>query len=238
MLPREEETQIRLDGDWSSVTAQHMHSALFNSLAVRHKLPDWIRYMSGMSGRKYRYFINNLVGYMRDPRYLEIGSWKGSTACAAIWGNRVQALCVDNWSQFLEGGSKEHIRDIFEKNITEAALNPSDVSWRDQDFRTVSYGDVGKFNVYLFDGPHEHRVHYDGICMAQPALDTTHVLIVDDWNNQDVRNGTLAAIQDLKIHVICEVEIFTRSDNQHPMIAYEHSDWHNGYWMGLVCQSP
>jgi Methyltransferase domain len=235
-LPREEETKICMNGDWSNVTAQHMHSALIHSLAVRHKLPDWIRYMNGMSGRKYRYFINNLLSYIPNPRYLEIGSWKGSTACAAIWGNQVHAVCIDNWSQFLEGNSKEQIKAVFEKNIQEATLNAEQISWRDQDFRTINYAELGKFNVYLFDGPHEHRDHYDGLCMAQPALEDNHILIVDDWNNSDVKSGTIAAVQDLKLRVTCEIEIFTRTDNQHPWIAGEHSDWHNGYWIALIAR--
>ena len=31
---------------------------------------------------------------------MEIGTWKGSTAIAAIAGNRVNALLLDNWAEF------------------------------------------------------------------------------------------------------------------------------------------
>ena len=58
--------------------------------------------VDGMSGLKYRYFINTLVGAVPNARYLEIGSWAGSTLCAAIHGNKVTAVAVDDWSQFDE----------------------------------------------------------------------------------------------------------------------------------------
>ena len=37
---------------------------------------DFVRAIDGMSGQKYRTFINNLVKDHPDPRYLEIGSWQ------------------------------------------------------------------------------------------------------------------------------------------------------------------
>ena len=45
-------------------------------------LPSEIRDIDGMSGQKYRAFINNLVRSCPNPRYLEVGTWAGSTATA------------------------------------------------------------------------------------------------------------------------------------------------------------
>ena len=56
--------------------------------------------IEGMSGRRYRLFINALMGLIPNPRYLEVGVWAGSTLCSAIAGNKVQAVAIDNWSQF------------------------------------------------------------------------------------------------------------------------------------------
>ena len=65
------------------------------------------------------------------------------------------------------------------------------------DFRAVDFNGLGRFNVYLFDGPHERDDQYDGVKLAQPALDEEFVLIVDDWNWPAVRAGTLDAVRDL-----------------------------------------
>ena len=55
--------------------------------------------MEGLSRRKYRSLINNLVQKIKDPRYLEIGTWLGSTACSAAFKNDLKITCIDNWSQ-------------------------------------------------------------------------------------------------------------------------------------------
>ena len=117
-----------------------------------------------MSGQRYRSFINSLVASHPDPRYLEIGSFAGSTATAALHGNRGKALCIDNWSQF--GGPHS---DFFD-NIEKVLSSDIDFSFLEQDFRAVRYDRIGTFNIYLFDGPHEERDQYDGIALAQPAL--------------------------------------------------------------------
>ena len=46
----------------------------------------------------------------------------------------------------------------------------------------------------LFDGPHTKVDQYDGVVTAQAALEKSYVLIVDDWNWQQVRDGTLQAL--------------------------------------------
>jgi hypothetical protein len=229
-----EETQIRLSGDWDSEAADRLSNAFFSALAIEHKLPDGIRYMHGMSGKKYRYMINNLVGATPDARYLEIGSWKGSTACSAIYGNTCKALCIDNWSDFLWGDSKENVRGQFEANLKAAGADTAETDFIDSDFRAVDYSTIGKFNVYMFDGPHDEQDQYDGVMIAQPALEDQYVLIVDDWNGPGVRAGSARALEELGHTVVCSLEILTRHDNEHPVISMEASDWHNGYYVAVV----
>ena len=84
-----------------------------------------------MSGQKYRTFINLFVHSSPNPRYLEVGSWAGSTAVSALYGNQVKAVCIDNWSQF--GGP----RDKFFANIAMALSPEIDFSFLEQDFRTA-----------------------------------------------------------------------------------------------------
>lgn len=237
MLDRTEETSIRFDGEWDHPMAAKIQDAWFAAIAMDFKIPDSIRYMDGMSGKKYRYFINNLLGSMDDARYLEIGSWKGSTASSAIYGNKCKALCIDNWTDFLWGASKESVRGEFEANVTAAAGDTAQFSFIDQDFRTVDYSNIGKFNVYMFDGPHSEQDQFDGVEIAQPALDDTFILIVDDYNGYDVRNGTSRAIEELNLSVVASIDIMTRSNNGHPVISHQQSDWHNGYFIAVVSKN-
>jgi hypothetical protein len=181
-----------------------------------------------MSGQKYRAFINILLSSCLKPRYLEIGSWAGSTATAALSGNRASALCIDNWSEF--GGPK----DQFFQNIEKVLSKKIQFKFLEQDFRTVDYGSIGQFNIYLFDGPHREADQYDGVVLAQPALTTTFFLIVDDWNWRAVRLGTFRGLAASRCHLECSIEVRTTLDDDHPSVFGKQSDWHNGYFIAVV----
>lgn len=225
-----EETSIKLQGNFGqSIFGTAMKSAFEKALAIDHKLSSDIVNMPGMSGRKYRYFINWVVAHLPTPRYLEVGSWAGSTACSAIYENQIQLTCIDNWSEF--NGPK----DVFLSNVSRILTKNVDFKFIELDFRKVNFQSLGNFNIYLFDGPHEEVDQYDGIVMAQPALDDHYILIVDDFNWPSVRDGTQRAIQDLDLELECSIEIRTTQDNTHPTIAaHQNSDWHNGYFIASI----
>lgn len=192
------------------------------------KLSPYVLDIEGMSGRKFRYFLNNLLGTISNPRYLEVGSWAGSTFCSAIYGNTLRATAIDNWSQF--GGPVNH----FFVNVGHCCSADTRVSVLFEDFRNVDFGAIGKFNVYLFDGPHAYQDQYDGVVMAWDALADEFVLMVDDWNWEDVRRGTFDAIRDLGLELEFKIEVRTTQDNSHPKLSGKASDWHNGYFIAVV----
>jgi hypothetical protein len=194
-------------------------------------LPAFVRQLEGMSGQRYRSFINSLIKRHPDARYLEVGSWAGSTAMSAMYGNSVKVVCIDNWSEF--GGPKK----LFMNNIDLVRSPSVEFRFIESDFRKVDYNALGRFNVFLFDGPHEERDHYDGIMIARIALDRRATVIVDDWNWPSVRVGTLRALYDARYSIETAIEIRTTLDNSHPSVAGENSDWHNGYFL-CVCAAP
>ena len=196
------------------------------------KLPNWILEMDGMSGVKYRHFINNLINSLEDPRYLEIGCWKGSTLCSAIFGNKVKSYCIDNWSQF------DGPKDIFYKNIQKCTDECADIKiiFKEADFRKINYTEIEKYNIYFFDGPHEEQDQYDALMFVQPALDDEFIFICDDWNWEKVKNGTMNAIKKLNLEVLFSIDIKTTDDGSHPPEnnARQNSDWHNGYYISVL----
>ncbi len=220
---------ISVRGRTVSAQAAVMMASFGRALAGESKLPSTIRDIKGMSGQKYRSFINNLVESLDGSvRYLEVGSWAGSTATAALFGNKVKALCIDNWSQF--GGP----RTEFFANLEMVKSPDVDFSFIENDFRSVDFSAVGLFNVYLFDGPHSEQDQYDGIVLAQPALNDSYILIVDDWNWRSVRNGTLRALSDIGVQIEALIEVRTSFDNIHPTKHGKESDWHNGYFIASL----
>lgn len=97
---------IFMNGDFqTSPLAQALFTAFQRANTRAVSLPATVRDVEGMSGQRYRDLINVLIGSVANARYLEVGSWAGSTATAALFGNTVNAVCIDNWSQF--GGPRD-----------------------------------------------------------------------------------------------------------------------------------
>lgn len=211
--------------EWTNHYALSVKQAYNISIEEKDSLDDHWKKLGGMSGKKYRAFVNSLIKLLPAPRYLEIGSYMGSTACAAISGNKLKALCIDNWSQF--GGPK----GSFLSNI-EFCLKTSDCDFQfvENDFRKVDYDSIGKFNVYMFDGPHEDIDQYEGITLIQNALDDVYVLIVDDYNKESIRNSTMKALKDIDSKILASIEIIT----PYPGERMKTSDWHNGYFIAVI----
>ncbi len=243
IISSQEETSIILDGDFNqNLYSKNLEKSLLLALAINTKIPEEIRLMSGMSGRKYRYLINNLVSLIENPKYLEIGVWAGSTACSALYGNTAKALCIDNWLKF---DTEDYVKKIyntkdqkkeFELNTRKIITEKIDFKFIESDFRKIDYNKIGKFNIYCYDALHGQQDQYDGVVIAQPALEKKFILIIDDWNWEEVRLGTMKAINDLKIKIISKIEIRTTQNNMMPkLLVGQYSDWHNGYFIA-VCE--
>jgi hypothetical protein len=218
-----------LDGDFSSPEARLLKECFDKAKANKVTLPHNIRRVSGLSGQKYRSFINCLVGALPDARYLEIGSYLGSTVVAALFGNSAQATCIDNWSQF--GGPRER----FFANLRLASPETNSVVVLEKDFRDVDYSVIGKFNVYLYDGPHDETDQHDAMVLPQAALDPTFFLIVDDWNGGAVRRGTITGLKEAGCVIVAAIEIRTTLDGTQPIRRTgRQGDWHNGYFLAVV----
>ena len=99
--------------------------------------------IEGMSGIKSRHFFNNICSY-DDTRYLEIGSFHGSTFCAALYENNIKAVSIDNWSQFGDQNPKEHFMENLEKY-----RGLSDVKFIEKDCWEVNIQELPKFNIYF-----------------------------------------------------------------------------------------
>ena len=245
VLSPKEETSIVLDGDFEKNSySKNLKFALMKALAIDTKISEEIKFMSGMSGKKYRYLINQLVYLIEKPRYLEIGSWAGSTVCSALYGNKVKAVCIDNWLKF---DTEEYLKKVyntkdqkkeFEENIKKVLKTSESIDFKfiESDFRKVNYKKIGNFNIYCYDALHDEKSQYEGIAIVQPALDDIFILIIDDWNWEEVRKGTLKALNNLKIEIISKIEVKTTQNNTIPKLFLgQYSDWHNGYFIS-VCK--
>lgn len=190
------------------------------------KITNDIITMDGMSGTKTRHFYNNLLN-TDDARYLEIGTWKGSSVCSAMCKNKAKVICIDNWSEF-EGPKSEFLIN-FEKFKGE-----NDARFIENDCFKVDVSTLPKFNIYMYDGNHTNESHYKALLHYYNCLDDVFIFIVDDWNWQDVRDGTKHSIQKLNLKVLYEKEIRLTWDNSHTPRQEAAETWHNGIYVAIL----
>jgi hypothetical protein len=191
------------------------------------KITNDIINMEGMSGIKTRHFYNNLLN-TEDARYLEIGTWKGSSVCSAMCGNKAKVICIDNWSEF--GGPKSEFLVNFEKFKGE-----NEATFIENDCFKVDVSTLPKFNIYMYDGIHSKESHYKALLHYYNCLDNVFIFIVDDWNWKDVRDGTINSIQKLNLKVLYEKEIRTTNNDTHVEGGSpEQKSWHNGIYVAIL----
>jgi hypothetical protein len=206
-----------------------IENSIVNAEQSKSKLTTELLEMSGYSGTTTRHFYNNLLGcdLKEDVRYLEIGTWKGSSLCSAMYGNSANVVCIDNWSEF--GGPK----DEFLANFNKYRGN-NNAKYIEADCFKLDVSSIGKFNIYMYDGEHSCKSHYDALVHYYDCLDDTFIFIVDDWNWSQVREGTLNAIVDLKLTTLFTKEIRLTNDNTHTPMEIAKTSWWNGIYIAVL----
>jgi hypothetical protein len=197
---------------------EHIVKSFSNAENSISKITEEIIKMDGMTGTKTRHFYNNLLN-MEDARYLEIGSWKGSSACSAMCNNKATLVCIDNWSQF--GGPKGEFLVNFNNY-----KGDNNALFIEHDCFTLDTSQLGKFNIYMYDGDHTEDSHYKALAHFYNCLDDLFIFIVDDWNVENIRTSTKKSITDLNLTIKYEKEIFTPGNSPYP--------WWNGIYVALL----
>lgn len=205
---------------------EHIELAVKNAEAGISKLPDEILKMEGMSGIKTRHFYNNLLN-TEGVRYLEIGAWKGSSVCSAMYGNTADVYVIDNWSEF--GGPRDDFLVNFNKY-----KGTNKTNFQEADSFKVDVMKLPKFNFYLYDGEHTIEAHKKALTHYINAMDETFVYICDDWNWDGVREGTYAGIKELGLEIVWSKEIRLTNDDSHTPQPLASQTWHNGIYMAIL----
>lgn len=185
----------------------------------------------GYTGTKTRHFYNNICSNLDDIRYLEIGTWNGSSSISAVYKNDIHALFIDNWSQF--GGTS----DVFTKAINKFGKT-SKCYLLESDCWKVDLSTIGNFNVYLYDGDHAELDHFKALEYYLNNLDDEFIFMVDDYNWPNVRDGTMRAINELNLNVKFRHEIFVSSDDLKGMPEHHgKKTWWNGIAIFLLSKN-
>jgi hypothetical protein len=208
------------------VYKRHIQNSFEKAINKESKITEEIKNIDGMTGLLTRHFYNNLLN-MPDARYLEIGTWKGSSVCSAMCGNKANVICIDNWSQF--DGPKEEFLSNFKK-----FKGDNIASFIEDDCFNVNISQLPTFNIYMYDGEHSNSSHYKALCHYLNCMDNMFIYVVDDWNWADVRNGTKNAIEALNLKVLYDREIRMTWDEYHTPMDIARQTWWNGIYVAIL----
>ena len=148
--------------------------------------------------------------------------------------NNVTVVCVDDWSEWHGCSSKDSTKVDFFANFNKFKGN-NDARFIEADCFSIDVSTLPKFNVYLFDGPHESQDHFKALTHFIDCLDDEFIFIVDDWNWDCVRIGTMNAIRTLGLNVLYKTEVRTTWDGSHARWGSpEQKNWHNGIFVAVL----
>lgn len=222
-LAAEERVALKSRAQW----IKHIDNAFALAEAERSKLDAHVLAVDGYCGTRNRHLLNNLCDF-DGCEYLEVGSFLGASLCAAAFGNALSATAIDNWSQF--GGTRER----FEANIARC-LGGARLGVLEADCFAVDVRGLPRCNVYYYDGEHSRESQYRAITHFHPRFQRYTVLLVDDWNWKDVRDGTRQAIADLGLKVVHEREIILPKEEVEGMPRHRGArTWWNGLYVALI----
>jgi len=203
---------------WKQIIDLAFQRAIMEESSITEEIME----MQGMSGGQTRHFYNNILK-MDDARYLEIGTWMGSSVCSAMCGNKATVVCIDNWSEF--GGPKEKFIEYFTKYTGENTAR-----FIEADCFKVDVSTLPKFNIFLYDGAHDEDSHYKALTHYYECLDETFIFIVDDWRWPQVREPTYRSISDLGLTTLYSREVHTYLEG---MTCGQQSSAKAQWWDGI-----
>jgi hypothetical protein len=174
----------------------HAETAVIDAINDKSKINDDILAIHGMSSRKGRHLLNNLCS-LPDINYLEIGSWKGSTAISALYQNNIQNYTIiDNWKI-----CPPEIQQALFDNFDNILGYPPNIIQEDCfSFNPLERG-IKDIDIYFYDGEHEEVDQYQALTHYYDALSDNFIFIVDDTNYPPALVGTIKAITDKKLKI-------------------------------------
>jgi len=147
--------------------------------------------ISGLSSHRVRHLLNSICSN-QGIKYLEVGAYLGSTFCAAIQNNTLEAYAVDNWKitdiQPAENNVKieQSSYEEFKLNVKKYKGN-SKIRVINADVKNLVPKDFhSKVNFVFYDGDHNYQEQLEALEVIKDLVEDTFIVILDDANFEGV----------------------------------------------------
>lgn len=179
--------------------------------------------LPGMSGKKSRILLNELM--YSDTKYLEVGTYVGSTFISACYKNRpLSAQAIDFFTEIGQG-----VRDQFWQNIEKNKEHLPTFEFFEEncfDLSNETKSKLNNINCFFFDGPHEEQDQCQALTYYQDFLSDSFIFIVDDWNWQKVKDGTYRGIKESNLEILKSWELISGGG--------DHENWWNSWYIAVL----
>ena len=223
----------------------HINNSIEKAKNNQSNLSHEILSYDGMSSYKVRHLFNNLANHPSFKKYLEVGIYKGATSSAVIFNNNIEAILIDNWSQFSSDFNVTGTNNIFRDTKQQCLFNLNNAANKsrfkniinviDQDYSTVDIGNE-KIDLYFYDGEHSEINQCNGIKQFYKNFSDVFMLVIDDfWSEQygysGAREGTHRAIKELDLKILYDIHL---EGYPHDSLQKKMETWWNGIYIALL----
>lgn len=135
--------------------------------------------------------IDLIKGHAEGKNYLEIGVFRGGMLSEVAKVAKT-AIGIDNFSQFDNGQNKQAVLGKIQ-GLDNCKLIEGDCF----DYKVKRKVKNNSIDVFFYDGDHTAKATEQAIIQYAPKLRDKAYLIIDDWNHDPARQGTLSGLVDI-----------------------------------------
>lgn len=151
--------------------------------------------LKGLSSAACRIFFNALCN-RPGARYLEVGTYTGSSMIAATYKNPLnRAVGIDDWS--LDPNARRKLfanLDLFKGDIMCGRKDPEFI---EEEAFGLPKDKLGQFDIYFYDGHHSADSQEKGLTLFFNNLAPVSIVVIDDYSIVRVQQGTIRGIDKL-----------------------------------------
>lgn len=183
----------------------------------------------GLTSKLTQKFINQLCS--NSNSYLEIGSYLGATAVAALDGNKLDAYFVDNWKEDVQPMREDleqlppNSKDVFKENVKKWK-GKNNINIFDCDMFNVDLSHIKPIDIFFYDAHHGEEYTSRAIQYFSKVFNETTILLIDDANFDTVVSGARDGIRKAGLSVLYEKMIL--NDIEDP------DAWWNGLYIIII----
>jgi len=183
----------------------------------------------GLTSTRVQSLINGLA--KNSSKYLEIGSYQGATASAALMGNRLDAYFVDMWQEAPQAVREgwdiptTNTLEEFKNNIAPYKGN-NKIFISNSDMFKVNLSKMSDIDLFFYDGPHDFESTKNAVKYYSPVFADQAILIFDDANWTEVVKGAHKGIIESGLKILYSKKILNSLESD--------ADWWNGLYIVVV----